>query len=218
MNARTRLLALAQQAAADPSGGRRLLEQAAAIVDQELQTAALPPDGYVYAGAHTLVAMFDELLVEDLPDPDHPEIRPLTATVNRPQQVKVPFNCIILGVSGWAIPHLPTELTAVQLNGLLEMGASPDGRDLFAVMWSTDGRTDYSTDGRTERLEPAAAVLGTRRNPRPLAWQPGRDTLINVYARNLTNVVSPTAISEGFDPGWALTVAVEFHLVNLETP
>lgn len=218
MESRARLLALAQQAADDPSGARRLLEQAAAIVDHELRTAALPPDGYVYAGAHTLVAVFDELQVEDLPDPDHPEIRPLTATVNRPQQLKVPFDCIILGVSGWATPKLPVGPSEIQLNGLTEMGASPDGRDLFAIMWSTDGRTDYSTDGRTDMLEPAAAVLGTRRNPRPLAWQPGRGTLINVHARNLTNVINPTGFSEGLDPGWTLTVAVEFHLVNLETP
>lgn len=218
MASHAHLLGLAELAARDPSQARRVAEVMAALVDQELQQGDLPPNGYVYAGAHTLVAMFDSLLVEPLPDPQAPGNFPLSSTNTRPQQLKVPFDCLILGVSGWAIPRLAPGLTVTAYNGLLEMGANPDGRDLFSVMWSTDGRTDYSTDGRDDHLEPAAAVLGTRRNPRPLAWQPGRDTLINVYARNLTNAINPSGFSEGRDPGWPLTVAVEFHFVNLETP
>lgn len=219
LDSRAALLALVDQAARDPSAARSLLERATHLVDAELMRGATrAPDGYMYAGAHTLVALFDDLEVEPLPDPDHPDRNPLTSTTNRPRQLEVPFNCVILGVSGWAAPVLPTTLDAEQLLGLLEMGGADDGRDLFSVMWSTDGRTDYTTDGREDRLEPAACMLGPRRNPRPLGWQPGRGTLINVKARNLTNVVNPSGFVAEVDPGWNLNVGVAFHLVNLETP
>lgn len=218
MNSRARLLALCEEAARDPSGARSLLEQAAGLVDRELRSAHQPPEGYVYAPAHTLVARFDTLRVETLPDPDDPTIPPLTSTVNQPQQLTVPFNCLVTGVSGWATPRLTSGPSAVALNGVLNMGVAQDGRDLFALMWSTDGSRAYSGDGRTEMLEPACCLVGTRRRPRPLAWRLTRGTLISVYARNLTNVVSPTVIYEGWDIGWDLAVAVEFHLVNLERP
>lgn len=217
-NSRARLLALVEEAARDPSGARSLLEEAAGLVDRELRTVDAPPEGYVYAGAHTLVARFDTLEVEELPDPDNPQIRPLTATVNQPTQIVVPFNCLIEGVSGWATPRVPSGLDSTEINGMLEMGVCPDGRDLFATMWSTDGNRAYTTDGRFERLEPAAVVVGTRRNPRPLAWRLTRGTLINVYARNLTNALNPSGFREAGDIGWDLAVSVQFHLVNLERP
>jgi hypothetical protein len=218
MASRAQLLALIDQAARDPSSASRLLEQARLWIDQELETSRLPPDGYMYAGAHTLVASWDELGVEELPDPSDSASQQLTATNNPPYPLKVPFDALIQGVSGWAIPKLPSGLDLESLNGILEMGACMDGRDLFAVMWNTDGKIDYGTDGRHKLLEPAPAVLGTRRRPRPLGWKVRRGTRLNVYARNLTNLFNPSGFNEGFAPGWTISVAVEFHLLNRETP
>jgi hypothetical protein len=213
---RAQLLALVDQAAADPSSARRLLERAQFLVDQELRTAKLPPDGYVYAGAHTLVAKFDTLEVEDLPDPNDPRIRPLSQTTNDPEEIKIPFDMLIQGVSAWAIPELPTSIDATQLQGVLQMGVAPDGRDLFSLAWGLDGDNLYCTDGWKSHLLPAGCMVGTRANPRPLAWMPGRGRILNVWARNLTNAICPTAYASEIDIGWPLSVTVEFHGVKLE--
>jgi hypothetical protein len=213
---RARLLALVDQAAADPSSARRLLEQAQFLVDQELRTEQLPPDGYVYSGAHTLIAKFDQVNVEDLPDEDNPQIRPLSQTTNDPEEINVPFDMLIQGVSAWAIPELPTGLESLYLKGILEFGANSDGRDLFSLAWGLDGDNLYCTDGWKAHMQPAASLVGTRANPRPLAWMPGRGRIINVWARNLTNVVCPTVYASETPIGWPLSITVEFHGVKLE--
>lgn len=216
MSYRSRLLALVDQAAADPSSARRLLQQAQLLVDQELRTEQLPPNGYVYAGAMTLVAKFDRVEVEPVPDPDNPLIRPLSQTTNDPQLVKVPFDMLIEGVSAWAIPVLPTWADATQLKGILEMGVAKNGRDLFAIQWGIDGDNLFCTDGERSHLEPAACMVGTRENPRPLCWMPKRGRILNVWVRNLTNVLMPVAIEQGQDVGWPLSIVVEFHGVKME--
>ena len=216
MSYRSQLLALVDQAAADPSSARRLLQQAQLIVDQELRTDQLPPNGYVYAGAETLVAKFDRVEVEPIPDPDSPLVRPLSQTTNDPRLVKIPFDMLIQGVSAWAIPILPTGVDNVLLKGILEMGANANGRDLFSVAWGIDGDNLFCTDGERSHLEPAACMVGTRENPRPLCWMPKRGRILNVWVRNLTNVVMQAPIEAQRDAGWPLSIVVEFHGVKME--
>jgi len=220
MQNRSTLLALVDRAARDPSSARRLVELAAQMVDDELArgpTAA--PEGYVYAGAHTFVAPFENVLPEPAPEADDPLTRPLHATTNSPFPLVVPFDCLIIGVSGWATPRIPSGLDASQMNAILYAGVNTDGRDLFSVGWCTEGGRNYQTDGRESLVEPAALIVGPRRNPRPLAWTPQRGTLINVYTRNLTNIAIPSLFYEGQTyAGWPLAISVEFHAVNLETP
>lgn len=213
---RSRLLALVDEAAADPSSARRLLQEAQQLVDLELRTERLPPDGYVYAGAHHLIAKFDRVSVEPLPDEDDPQIRPLSQTTNDPRMVEIPYNMLIEGVSAWAIPILPTWADASELKGILEMGANADGRDLFSLSWGVDGDNLYTTDGWRSHLEPAAAIVGTRRRPRPLAWMPERDRILNVWVRNLTNALNPSGFASERPAGWDLSITVEFHGVKLE--
>jgi len=213
---RPRLLALVDQAAEDPSSARRLLQEAQVLVDQELRTERLPPDGYVYAGAETLIAKFDRVQVEPLPDEDNPQIRPLSQTSNDPREIKIPFDFLAEGVSAWAIPILPTWADISELKGIAEMGANTDGRDLFSLSWGLDGDNLYTSDGWRSHLEPAASLVGPRRRPRPLCWQLTRGRIINVWVRNLTNALNPTGFASERDAGWDLSIVVEFHGVKME--
>jgi len=216
MQSRAQLLALLDQAAQDPSSARRLLQQAHSLVDRELRTEKLPPPGYVYAGAQHLIATFDRVDIEALPDPDYPQIPPLCVTSNDPGDIKIPYDMLIEGVSAAAVPILPTGLDATQLNGLLEMSANADGRDLFSIQWGLDGDNLYCTDGTRATLEPAMSMVGTRPNPRALGWMATRGRILNVWVRNLTNAINPTGFASEREPGWPLAITVEFHGVKLE--
>jgi len=218
---RQALLALIDEAARDPSGARRLLEIAdAMLAEQQRRGDAAHPPGYIYSGAHTWIAPFEVVDPEPLPDPDDASTLELTATANAPQGIEVPFDALILGVSGWATPAVPRELDTADKNGVLELDADPDGRDLFSVSWQLNGNRQFVTDGRTDLLMPAPAILGTRRNPRQLGWLVQRDDLIDVRVRNLSNVAVPFQFYEQqTEPyGYPINVVVEFHALNLEEP
>ncbi len=221
---RSALLALVDQAARDPSGARRLLDMAAVMVEEGLRGGefAMPP-GYIYAGAHSWIAEFGDVVPEPLPvvGATPPTRDPLSGTSNQAQPIEVPFDALILGVSGWASPVIPDDATTnAQVSGLLAMSGQAEGRDLFSVQWDLDGSTDYVTDGRVSLLEPAAIVVGTRTRPRALGWLVRRNDTINVTVRNLTNVVAPFAwYDQQPEPfGWALHINVCFHALNLERP
>lgn len=221
---RAALLALVDQAARDPSGARRLLDQAGAMVEAALRDGdyTMPP-GYIYSGAHTWIAEFGDVAPEPLPvaGATPPTRVPLTGSSNGAVPIEVPFDALILGVSGWASPVIPDDAaTNAQVSGLLAMSAQAEGRDLFAVQWDLDGNTHYVTDGRTSLLEPAAVVVGTRTRPRALGWLVHRNDTIDVQVRNLTNVVAPFAwFDQQPEPfGWALDIFVGFHALNLERP
>lgn len=223
METRGALLSIVEQATRDPSSARRLLEMASTLVDQELSRGdSAASSGYVYAGAHTWPAVFENVRPEALPVPEDPRGPPLHTTRNQPQTIRVPFDCLIQGVSGWAIPRIPFVTGETTLaTAMLLVNGDPDGRDLFSVGLGIDGsEKDFLTTGREGALvEPAVAILGTRRRPRPLAWTPQRGTLINVFIRNLTNVAVPSIVYEGQEEaGWPIDVTVEFHALNLETP
>ena len=216
---RAALLALADQAARDPSRARRLLELADAMVAGEIkQGEGTMPAGYIYAGAHHFVATFEEVEPEPLPSDTGPTLE-LTATANAPQTIRIPFDCLIMGASGWAAPEVPRELTTAEKNGLLMIGGDPSGRDLFSVAWAVEGERFFATDGRNSLLEPAPALLGTREHPRQMAWKLQRGTILQVYVKNLTNVAVPFTFYEQQDAaGWPIAVAVTFHALNLELP
>jgi hypothetical protein len=221
---RAALLSLVDEAARDPSGARRLLELAGAMLQEELQRGEYAmPSGYIYAGAHTWIASFEDVPPEPLPtagDPT-PQRDPLTNTANQPQIIEVPFDALILGVSGWLSSKIPDEADDPTLvDGLLDLSADPEGRDLFAVDWNQDGKIHYVTDGRVNLIEPATATVGTRTAPRPLGWVVRRNDRINVRVRNLTNVVVPFAWYEDQpEPyGWNIDCAIGFHALNLERP
>lgn len=220
---RSALLALVDESARDPSGSRRLLELAGSMLQQQMQRGdyAMPP-GYIYAGAHTWIASFENLQPEPTPDATDPVPgrNDLTGTATRPQTIEVPFDALILGASGWAVSKIESDRTDDERNGMLGLSSNADGRGLFAVQWDLNGKLHYVTDGRVDLLEPAAALLGTRTLPRPLGWVVERDDLINVYVRNLTNVVVPFAFYQDQpEPfGWPINVSVGFHALNLERP
>jgi len=221
---RSALLALVDEAARDPSGARRLLELAGAMLHQEMQRGdyAMPP-GYIYAGAHTWIASFEEVEPEPLPDATTtvPQRDPLTNTANPPQIIEVPFDALILGVSGWAEPIIDLEnWSDGEQRGVLLHSSNPDGRDLFSLDWNLNGKIYYVTDGRVDLMQPAAATVGTRTRPRPLGWIVQRNDRINVRIRNLTNVHVPfsfdASVTEPY--GWNINAAVGFHALNLERP
>jgi hypothetical protein len=219
------LLALVDEAARDPSGARRLLELASAMVSEEIRAGsdyAMPP-GYIYEGAHTWIAPFEQVQPEPLPEAGAtvPARDPLTNTANPPQPIEVPFDALIMGVMGWAVPELPEELdTADEVTAGLLLSTDPEGRDLFSVDWNLDGKLYYVTDGRVDLMQPATTVLGTRTRPRALGWVVRRNSRINVRVRNLTNVVAPWPWYEGQEEpyGWPINVSVGFSALNLERP
>lgn len=220
---RSALLALADEAARDPSGSRRLLELASSMLQQQMQRGDYAmPTGYIYAGAHTWIASFEQVLPEPLPDATDPVPgrNDLTNTANGAQIIEVPFDALILGVSGWASPSIDTTLSDSEQEGVLLMSTNPEGRDLFSVDWNLNGKVYYSTDGRVDLMQPAAAVLGTRTLPRSLGWVVQRNARINVRVRNVTNVAAPFAFfGQQAEPfGWPINVGVGFHALNLERP
>ena len=221
---RSALLALVDEAARDPSIARRRLELVVAMVGEEMRRGdfAMPP-GYIYSGAHTWLAPFDAVVPEPLPAAGTtvPQRDPLSNTANPTQPIEVPFDALILGVSGWCSPRIPAEAsTNALVGGLLGMGAEPEGRDLFSVGWNLDGNTHFITDGYVSQLEPAAAVVGTRTAPRALGWLVQRKDTINVRVRNLTNVAVPFAwyVEQPEPYGWELDIWIAFTALNLERP
>ncbi|MHC4218180.1 MAG: hypothetical protein ACYSU7_06945, partial [Planctomycetota bacterium] len=163
---RAALLALVDEAARDPSGARRLLELAGAMLHQEMQAGEFAmPAGYIYAGAHTWIASFDDIDPEPLPtagDPV-PQRDPLTNTANPPQIIEVPFDGLILGISGWAAPIIDSaNLSDNEQRSLLLFNTNDDGRDLFSLDWNLNGKIYHVTDGRVDLMEPATALVGTR--------------------------------------------------------
>lgn len=176
------------------------------------------PPGYLYAPAHCWTALAEGILPEPIPTPIAPQAMPLTNTQNPPVQIRTPFDALIVGVAGWAIPQtpLPSQITVATRQGMEMLSCSSDGRDLFATRWTLNGDSNYSTDGTAELLEPAAVVVGSRLLPRKLGWLLPRNQVLSVYFRNLSNLLDVVPLVAGNPAGFPISAAVTFYAVNLE--
>lgn len=216
---RARLLALADEASRDPSGSRPLVEQIAAMAAEGMQNGELDcPPGYLYAPGLDWIALAEVVHPEPLPTPTNPQAMPLTSTQNKAVTIKVPWNALVVGVAGWSVLQVPfpSQIAYADRIGLEHLATVDDGRGMFATRWDLNGKTNYSTDGQNELLEPAAVVTGTGRNRRKLAWRVARNQIINVYFRNLSNVLLPVPLVSKTEPGWDIAAAVAFYAINLE--
>ena len=179
---------LADQAALDPSlsqdAARRLASAIRAAIDSGEWDAI--PLGYLYAGAHKLIATVSDLEAEDIGPPPAP---PLTGSGNTPQvEWRMPFDALIIGVSGWATPRFVNGQGGVLNPWPFSLSGAIENRDLFSVRWSLNGSIEYQTTGFSQSLMlPASVVVGTGNRPRPMAWMVGRQDVISFQFRNLTN-------------------------------
>jgi len=226
---REALLALANEAARDPSRAARI----AGWIADELRDVAkagetATPAGYLYAPAHKWIAQVRDLAPEFLPTPASSAIPTFsfpgpTKSNAEYTPIRVPFDALIVGVYGWgqliAQPIdgvVPGELLAVA-NAL---PGAIDGRDMFGISISIDGQASFGTDGRNQLLLPASVVVGTLDKPRPTAWTLRRNQIIGVQFRNLVNV--PFNVDDFLDPGegdfFHLRAGVGFLALNLERP
>jgi hypothetical protein len=188
-------MALADRAAMDPSlaqdAARRLAAEIAAAIDAGEWDAV--PWGYLYAGAHKLVATVENLAVEPIAPPPAPQ---LTQTSN-PTQVtwRIPFDCFAFAISAYARPQFAPAGGGAVDGWPFELGGALDGRDLFSVRWTLNGTDDYISTGYQSVMLPASLVTGTGLRPRPIAWQLGRRDTLGFQFRNLTNAFgSPFAV------------------------
>lgn len=211
----SQIQAIANAAASDPSRAAVL----AKIVVAELQAIVdggetETPNGYLYAPAHTFIVETNNLEVETIPQV------PLTSTGNGRVNFKIPFDCLILGVAGWAqvtatgqtesSPTLFDQQTAIQLS------SAEESRDLFSVSWGLDGQIIFSTDGFDPQMYPASVTVGTRKRPRRMAWTLRRNQTLNVQFRNITNVLTDGLSAEVFGPVILAKAALAFYALNLE--
>lgn len=210
---RDRLTRIARAAIEDPSRAVELARNALAEIDASSREAAIAPNGYTYAGAHTFVALVRDLAIEPLPaGVGDPVGVPIWTTSNQAQQIRVPFDSWIYGVASWAFLQPDPNLL------LLAAPVCAEERDLVGVDWGLDGFESFSTDGYKRMIIPSSACCGTRNHPRALSWRVQRDQIINVRFRNLINaaVLSlPTA--QDVYPKLAMA-AVAFYAVNEEMP
>lgn len=182
-NPREELSRLALEAARNPATSpdrvRQMLSEleAASAEDQRL------PPGYLYAGATRLRARFDAVAVEPLPTDVAPAIE-LWQTANLPNLIRVPFDCICIGVSGSA--SIIFGDSGEEL--FYSLQASADLRSIFAVGWQVDGNRIYQSDGQDTYVLPASTVVGTGRFPRPMAWELQTGQRLQLRVRNLLNV------------------------------
>lgn len=215
MGAREQLAAAAARALDNPQHAPAVAREILGLIDQMPGNADVPSD-YVYAGAHTWTARIRNLAVENLPE-DTPAGSPIWSTTNEAVPIRVPFDALIQGVSGFALPQIEDES---RIGATLGAAQAQDGRDLFAVSWDIDGQTSFVTDGRAPRLVPAACVVGTARNPRAMGWTIRRNQTINVRFRNLMNAIASTAAWEANELSVPLLAeaSITFHVLNLGAP
>ena len=221
---REAILALANEAARDPSRAARL----ASLIADELAAEdgggplSRAPSGYFYAPAHSWLIQAQGLAVEPLPTPQNPQAQPITQTSNVAIPLRVPFDAILLGGAAWAQPTAQPALNAqtvtlddVALTSVLSNAI--DGRDLFSMQIGIDGQTWFSSDGRDPMMFPASTIMGSRRMPRVMAWTVRRNSIIQCKFRNVCNVpldgTDPAAVTPPL-----LSCAVAFYALNLESP
>lgn len=211
-------VSLANQAARDPSRASQIAKVLLDKINTEGRTADAAPDGYLYAGADTLIARSRDLAVEVLQSQLNPTGVPIWTSASAAIPIKIPFDCWIYGVAGWAQTRTPvsseTQPSAfpdVALNAPL----CADGRDLFSADWGLDGQIKFGTDGRRAMMLPASAIVGTRLIPRRLSWTLRRNQVINVRFRNLWNAIVPT-MPVGFEFPTLAEAAIAFYVVNTE--
>jgi len=215
MSRRDQIIRLADDAARDPSRAATY----ARMIDRLLASSKhdTVPGGYVYHGAMVWNATSEQVEIEALPTEENPGRPTVWQTANEAIPIKVPFDALIQGVSGWGIIN-PVDNPEQGPANLFTGCGRNDGRDLFAVDWGLDGQVDFSSDGRDRQMYPAAVVVGTRNRPRPLAWTVRRNQTIRVRIRSLLNVlIDPDATPEGYVFP-TLTAWVGFHALNLEAP
>lgn len=183
------------------------------------------PPGYVYHGAHKLVSRIRDLeppLLDGagVANSDVPLVLQLGMGLPG-DQIKVPFDCIVIGVGGRAAP-VPVE-TEDQAIYTAQVGMVPEfsqaGRSLFAVSWNLDGVEEYATDGRSPQLAPAVNMIGTQALPRALYWELQRNQRIVVSYKSLMSTAygPPELMPDGFVlPN--INADVCFYVLNIESP
>ena len=214
---------LAEQAARDPSRASQIARVLLDRINTEGRTGDRAPQGYLYAGAETLIARTRDLDVETMQTDSEPTGVPIWTSTRAAIPIKIPFDCWIYAVAGWAVTRSPTFVTELGVPGapLINLGqAAPtaaDGRDLFTVDWELDGKSGFSTDGRKRMMLPASVTVGSRLIPRQMSWTLRRNQVIGVRFRNLWNAIVHTMPS-GVAPPVLAEAAIAFYAVNLEAP
>lgn len=209
---RNALIALATEAARDPSRASKVAAWIAdELRDQQKAGETATPDGYLYQGAHEWLIQAENLVVEPLTGGS-----PITATTNPYIPLRTPFDALIIGVSGWALPAPATESNS-QAFVAASLASADDGRDLFSLSIGIDGQASFGTDGNDQLMFPASTVVGTRLNPRAMAWTVRRNQIIQAKFRNITNLYLDGVSSEVM-PSPVLQAAICFTLLNLGSP
>lgn len=226
MDYRAVLQGLAAQAVADPAHAsayaRVVLEQLERWQSEGGDANGVP--GYLPESDRLLVVQAEDLEVEPLPEEDvafggGPLAAPIWTTRNPFVQVKVPVDMLITGVSGYCRPSfLPdgeggAALTASEI--ALLSSCAQDCRDMFAAQWNIDGETQFTTDGDTGLLTPAAALVGTETNRRPLAWALMQNQTLGVRFRNLFNAIFRRFEGGDFETPPTITCGLVFYGINL---
>lgn len=190
MRYRQELHTIAVEAAKNPATAPDRVRQMLRALDDTAQGERLPA-GYLYAGAHRLRARSEGIGVEPI-GATSSDLQ-LWQTGNLPVTIRVPFDCICIGVAGAGQLVFDTG-RAVGGAGIVGsflytlLGGSYDARALFAVGWKLDGSEAYQTDGEDTYILPAPVVVGTGRHPRRMAWKLQSGQRIQVKFRNLFNV------------------------------
>jgi hypothetical protein len=221
---RDAILALANEAARDPSRAARL----ASLIADELAAEdgggplSRAPAAYFYAPAHQWLIQAQGLVVEPLPTDQNPQAMPITQTANVAIPLRVPFDAILLGGAAWSQPTAqPVQnATTVSLGDVTNangLSNSIDGRDLFSLQIGIDGQTWFSSDGRDPMLFPASTIMGSRLRPRAMAWTVRRNSIIQAKFRNVCNVPLDGVPTTAITPP-VLSCAVAFYALNLEAP
>jgi len=216
-------LAIANEAARDPSRSARLMAFLGDLVRaaQRAGGDATPPQ-YLYAAAHQWIVRARDLDPEPLPTAAFPARTPITASALDAVPFRIPFTALIVGVAGWAQakgspdPQGVVDSGAQFLSQLLPVARA--GRDLFSTSIGLDGQVTFGTDGRDVRMFPASTVVGTRLNPRAMAWTVRRNQTIQVKFRNITNVPCEQITGLDVAPIRLAEAAVNFFALNLERP
>ena len=214
---RETLVKLAADAARDPSRAARL---AGYIADELRQIAeagetAVPP-GYLYAGAFEWLLSTENLEVEPLSGTG---AVPITQSGNQYVQLRIPFDALIVGVSGWAEPVSTAGSGAVNEQFIAaSLASAQDSRDLFTVSLAIDGQASFGTDGFNQLMWPASTVVGTRLLPRPMAWAVRRNSLLQAKFRNVTNVYLDGVSTEVMHAVILKKVFIGYTVLNLGRP
>jgi len=206
---------IAHGMAEDPSRATRDAAYLATLLEEaQARGEGRFPPGYQYAGAHHFLAVADDLEVQSLDNKD----LPITSTGSRPIPIKIPFDCLIQGVFGWAFPIFNGAGQESAFNVLAAeqvLSNASDYRDLFSVAWLLDGDPHFVGNGEESLMAPASAVIGSRNSPRSMAWTLRRGQIISVLFRNITNVPVPALT---VFPYPKLRATVAFQALNLGPP